>query len=167
MKLRLLFVILSAFFFLSENINAQSQESTTFILIRHAEKGKDDPRDPNLNEIGKERADRLLELLAYTKIDAIVSTPYKRTRQTVAPLADKKSLEVIDYNPRDGEVMNKLAKKYHGKTVVVSGHSNTTPHYVNQLASTEFKQLSEDEYDKVFIVTFSEVGVGKVIVLKY
>ena len=36
---------------LAINVNAQT-DVTTFILVRHAEKSKDDPRDPSLSEEG-------------------------------------------------------------------------------------------------------------------
>lgn len=143
------------------------QDLTTFILVRHAEKGDDDARDPSLSVEGHDRAAKLSAMLSGATIDAIVSTPYKRTQQTVRPLAGQKFLGITDYDPRDPEIVTKLAEQYKGKTVVVSGHSNTTPFYVNQLAGTDFEQMDEEEYDKVFVVTFSEVGKGKVTVFTY
>ncbi len=150
-----------------EQEQVQAQDLTTFILIRHAEKGDDDPQDPSLSAEGQDRAAKLRDMLSNTSIDAIVSTPYKRTQQTVRPLAGQKFLGITDYDPRDQDIVSKLAEEYKGKTVVVSGHSNTTPFYVNQLAGTDFGQLDEEEYDKVFIVTFSELGKGNVTILSY
>jgi 2,3-bisphosphoglycerate-dependent phosphoglycerate mutase len=149
------------------NAPQQTQELTTFILIRHAEKGDDSPSDPSLSVAGQDRAAKLRDMLSGTSIDAILSTPYKRTQQTVRPLAGIKFLGITDYDAQDPEVVSKLAKQYKGKTVVVSGHSNTTPFFVNQLAGTDLEQLDEQEYDKIFVVTFSRLGDGKVTVIQY
>ena len=46
-----------------------AQTTTTFILVRHAEKGTDDPRDPDLSDAGKQRAQVLANLLKETKVD--------------------------------------------------------------------------------------------------
>jgi broad specificity phosphatase PhoE len=141
---------------------------TTFVLIRHAEKGTDDPRNPSLNEEGVLRAQKLVELLQHSKVDVIYTTPYKRTQETVAPLASKYSLTIQEYNPSKLAFLNEVWSNNQGKTIVVSGHSNTTPMVANYLLGEEkFSQLDESEYDKVFIVTINEIGKGTVSVLSY
>ena len=166
--MRIILIVLVSLFLLPDQTFAQESDLSTFILIRHAEKGKDDPRDPSLSEEGQERAKKLAALLSNTSVDVVLSTPYKRTRQTVQLLAEQKSLEVTDYDPRDREIVNKLVEQYQGKTAVISGHSNTTPFYVNQLlGESAFEQLQEDEYDKIFLVSFTALGEGKVTVLTY
>ena len=50
------------------------QTITTFILTRHAEKGDDGTKDPDLTQAGNERAQSLVRLLKNTKVDAIYST---------------------------------------------------------------------------------------------
>ena len=167
--MRITLFVFALLFALPNFSYSQNQDSglTTFILIRHAEKGKDDPRDPSLNNAGLDRAENLAKMLSSTTIDAVFSTPYKRTRETVQGLAGQKYVEVKQYDPRDEDAISKLVKEYRGKTVVISGHSNTTPFYVNKLAGTEFEQLGEDEYDKIFIVTLKKAGKGTVTVLTY
>jgi len=146
----------------------QAQDLTTFILVRHAEKGTDDPRDPKLSQEGTIRAQRLNERLKYSDITAIYSTPYIRTRSTVNPLAESKGLEVNEYDYKNPDLLNDMVSKYGGGTVVISGHSNTTPMLVNQLIGEEkFGWLKEDEYDKIFVVTVSAVGKGTYQILSY
>lgn len=143
-------------------------ETTTFVLIRHAEKGTDDPRNPSLSEEGELRAQKLAVLLSPMEIDAIYSTPFKRTETTVEPLANLKSLEVQNYDYRDSLLLQNFIQSHAGGTIVISGHSNTTPVLANQLIGEErFEWLEENEYDKVFIVTTTEVGKGKVHILSY
>src|SRR5215831_5142150 len=68
---------------------------TTIILVRHAEKIID-PADPDveLSPAGEGRARELVDLFGDSGINAIYATQYKRTQQTVKPLADKLGLPV-------------------------------------------------------------------------
>ncbi|OEK00803.1 hypothetical protein BFP97_04450 [Roseivirga sp. 4D4] len=152
---------------LAINVNAQT-DVTTFILVRHAEKSKDDPRDPSLSEEGIKRAESLNKILMQADIAALYSTPYKRTKSTVQPIADAKGLEINIYDPRSADFLKDIMEKHKGKTVVISGHSNTTPLVANLLTgSDQFKQLSEDDYSKIYMVSVSEIGKGTATILTY
>lgn len=141
---------------------------TTFVLIRHAEKANDGTRDPGLTAEGEARAERLKELFKNADISAIYSTGYKRTRSTVAPLAASASIEVQEYNPRGTEFLKDIIKNHAGGTIIISGHSNTTPFVANALLGEQkFKQLDESEYNKIYVVTISEIGKGTVTMLNY
>ncbi|GAB5525589.1 MAG: phosphoglycerate mutase family protein [Roseivirga sp.] len=163
---RLLFFVLIV---LSCSQTSFAQEQlTTFVLIRHAEKANDGTRDPGLTAEGDARAERLKELFKNADLAAIYSTPYKRTRSTVAPLAKATSIEVKEYNPRGTGFLNDIMKDHAGGTIVISGHSNTTPFVANALlGSDKFKQLDESEYNKIFVVTVSALGKGTVTMLNY
>src|SRR3989454_12655624 len=66
---------------------------TTVILIRHAEKVIDpNNNDPDLSPAGQTRAQELVRMFGDAGINAIYATQYKRTQQTVKPLADKLGL---------------------------------------------------------------------------
>ena len=138
----------------------EKKEATTLILVRHAEKVDDGTRDPALSAAGKERAQVLIELLRETPIEAIYSTPYKRTRETVEPLAHAKGISVTEYKPHDWDVLKKIVDENKGKTIVMVGHSNTTPWVANVLLGEEKKypDWKDDDYDNVLIV--SEFGDG-------
>ena len=140
---------------------------TTFIMVRHAEKSNDHPDDPNLSEVGVERAKRLADIFHYAEIDAVLSTNYKRTRNTVKPLAEKKNLKVISYDAFEQGLIETLAKRYPHQTILLSGHSNSVPLYLSQLTGANFEQMEEDEYDQIYVVTFKKIGKGKFLVLKY
>lgn len=152
-----------------EFVNAQSPTITTVILVRHAEKGTDDPKDPELSEAGKQRAQRLAEVLKEIKVDAIYSTPYKRTRNTVAPLAEVKGLSIVTYDPSKKDEIDQLLQKFSGGTIVVAGHSNTVPGFANYLTGkTEFQNFDDSDYDNLLIVSVIERGKSaKVVWLTY
>ena len=129
---------------------------TKIILLRHAEKVLDGSKDPNLTEIGEQRAEKLRYMFSDIKIDNIFSTPYIRTQKTVEKLANEKALKIETYDPKDLNFTDFLFQNVKGSTVVIVGHSNSIPQLVNKLIGNEkYKELSEDEYGKIWIVTFS------------
>jgi 2,3-bisphosphoglycerate-dependent phosphoglycerate mutase len=147
----------------------QAQPVTTFILVRHAEKGDDGTKDPDLTETGMSRAESLATLLRETKVDAIYSTAYKRTNNTVAPLSRAKSLPVQGYEAFKGEEIDKMLKQHTGGTITVVGHSNNIPWIANYLTGKEtYPSFEDSDYDNVFIVTVFEKGkTAKVVRLSY
>lgn len=156
-------------FLFSLSLAASAQTQTTIILVRHAEKGTDDPKDPELSEAGKQRAQHLAEVLKEIKVDAIYSTPYKRTRNTVAPLAVAKGISVLNYDPSKKEEIDQLLQKFAGGTIVVVGHSNTIPGLANYLTGkSDFQNFDDSDYDNLLVVTVVERGKSaKVVWLTY
>lgn len=146
-----------------------AQAQTTFILVRHAEKADDGTRNPPLNEEGITRAANLAEMLANQEVTALYSTPFKRTQETLQPIAKMKGIEVMDYDPyAKGEWLTELASKHADGTVVISGHSNTIPSLANALLGTEtFSQFDEKDYANLIIIVANEVGKGKLVRLKF
>ena len=142
---------------------------TTFILIRHAEKGNDGTNDPDLSEAGKKRAIALVKLLKETKIDAIYSTAFKRTRNTVVQLAKEKSLTVKEYDGAKMEDVDAILKEFKGGTIVLSGHSNTTPAIANYLIGRDqYKTFDDSAYGNVLVINIIEKGVlPKVVWITY
>jgi phosphohistidine phosphatase SixA len=132
---------------------------TRVFLVRHAEKRSDgeNPRDPHLTEAGQARAEELARVLGESGIEAILSTDFHRTRETAAPIAAATGVEVeitgagADY----AEATARLIRERHaGQTVLVVGHSNTTPALIRALgvAASEIGEIGDDEYDDLFLV---------------
>jgi 2,3-bisphosphoglycerate-dependent phosphoglycerate mutase len=142
---------------------------TTFILVRHAEKMADGSKDPELSEAGKKRAEALAVLLAQTKLDAIYSTKFKRTEMTATPLAKALSLPIQNYDGAKMEEIDAILQKHAGGTVLVVGHSNTTPAIVNYLTGkSEYKNFDDSDYGNLVIVSVTEKGKQvKVTWLRY
>lgn len=143
------------------------RNTTTIILVRHAEKADDGTSNPGLTPLGKARAQKLAAMLAPTGITAVYSTPYKRTRLTGQPLAELESLDIMEYAPHDQDFTKELLEKHLGETILVVGHSNTIPDLVNTLTgTTNYEQLDEMEYDKLFVVNVID-GAGRAMVFSY
>ncbi|MEQ8924503.1 MAG: phosphoglycerate mutase family protein [Fulvivirga sp.] len=161
--------IVFIFIALALSINSMAQDSlTTVILVRHAEKGFSEDGDPSLNKKGNARAKHLVEMLESQEIDEIFTTPFKRTRETVAPIAEAKGIKVQEYNPFNLDAMLEIISAMKGQSLLVVGHSNTIPVLINKLIGEErYKMIDEDEYNNMFIVSLNSVGDGKVLHLKY
>ena len=144
------------------------QQITTVILVRHAEKATDGTKDPDLTEAGKVRAIALVKLLNEVKIDAIYSTTFKRTQNTVAQLAMDKGITIESYNAMKGEAIDEIIKKFPGGTVVICGHSNTTPWTANYLLGKEqYKDFDDSDYDNVLLLNVVQKGNAKATWLTY
>ena len=73
--------------------------AVTTYLVRHASAGLRDDADPSdedrpLDDTGIVQASKLTSWLRHEPIDTIVSSPFLRCRQTVAPLAEALGIEV-------------------------------------------------------------------------
>jgi phosphohistidine phosphatase SixA len=67
--------------------------TTTYILVRHAEKANLTPESP-LSEAGRQRALVLADTLAPMGVTAIYCPALRRNKETVQPLADRLNLEI-------------------------------------------------------------------------
>ncbi|WP_201982284.1 SixA phosphatase family protein [Hymenobacter rubidus] len=141
---------------------------TTVYLVRHAEKDStSDPLDPTLSVAGQLRAQALRQTLAKHHPVALFTTDTKRTRATLAPLADALKLEPQVYDAKYGhDLADRILKEYAGKTVVVVGHSNTILPFIDDLGGTApVDEIGENEYDYLFTVRVAPglqptVGMG-------
>lgn len=130
-------------------------KTSTFYFIRHAEKDRTDPSDknPHLSEIGKARANHWSEILGNIKFDVVYSTDYNRTKETAQPTATKNNLEIKLYDPKQINAESFL-KDNEGKTVLIVGHSNTTPAFVNKiLGSNKYQDIDDSNNGNLYIVT--------------
>ncbi|MEZ4897504.1 MAG: phosphoglycerate mutase family protein [Saprospiraceae bacterium] len=137
-------------------IPSAKEQSTQYFLVRHAEKGQDDPKDPTLTATGEARAQLLARELSQAGIRAIYSTDYQRTRLTAQPLADRLGLEVQIYDAkRDlGEFLHEVQSTHAGDKVLIVGHSNTIPNMANILSGKEsYQQFDDADYNHLLIVT--------------
>ena len=146
-----------------------SRPLTTVILVRHAEK-KIEPNneDPDLTPEGVERAQEIARMFADSGVNAIYATQYKRTQQTVKPLADRIGVPVSLLNSKQtDELVKQIQTTHRGQTVFVAGHNTTVPAIVSALSGETYPPIPETEYDNLFIVTIYRFGKAKVTKLKY
>ena len=146
---------------------------TIVVVVRHAEKGTDDPRDPSLSDAGKERAQRLATALKDLPISDIVASQFKRTQQTAQPTAEAQGIQV-HVKPIEGDSMEfartlaaHIRQDHAGQALLVVGHSNTVPEMVEALTGTKPAPIADDEFDRVYVVTLPADGKPRFVVLRY
>jgi len=149
---------------------AARSEPTTVYVVRHAEKATDDPnpRDPGLSPLGLARSEALNRTLADVSLDAVFATEFRRTQQTVEPLARSRDLEVSIAAARDSAgLAQRILESHRGGEVLVAGHSNTVPSILRALGAAEAPDLVESDYDDLFIVTIAAEGGAALMHLHY
>jgi len=146
-----------------------SDTTTTVIVLRHAEK-ESTGTDPNLDTDGILRAEELSHILGNIAVNAIYSTPFNRTRQTVQPLASAKGIPISEYATSKpyNQLVTEILTTNRGKVVVIVGHSNTVPEILKVLSNNAFSvNISESQYDNLFIVNLPDSLKPTITPLKY
>lgn len=134
-------------------------------LVRHAEKVKDDSKDPDLTDLGKLRAANLAVVLKSAGIERIYSSDYKRTRDTASPLAKALDLEVELYDPKTLEPLASRLLKLEGNALII-GHSNTTPELAKLMGGDGGTPIVEEwEYDRLYLLQTENGQVTRTILL--
>lgn len=131
--------------------------STVVVLVRHAEKGTDDPINPSLSPAGKERAQALAEALKDAGVTAIVTSGFKRAKETAEPLAQALGLTPVvvavqgSADAHAKKVVSEIGR-HGGEVVLVVGHANTVPAIVAALGAPRPADFEENEYSDLLIV---------------
>lgn len=131
------------------------EAQTTVIIVRHAERA-DTTRDPGLSPAGEARAAALAEALRNAGVTHVVTTQYRRTQLTAAPLAQARNITpAIIQAARDvpahaREIAGHVRALPEGSTVLVVGHSNTINQVVQMLGGPVIASLCDTDYDTMF-----------------
>ena len=126
-------------------VEVSHDDCTTFYLIRHAEKVRDDKSEsnPDLSEKGILRAQNWKNYFSDKEISKIYSTNYKRTLKTVYPLAIENGIKTVIYSASN-IIYDDFIKLNTGENTLIVGHSNTIPGFVNNLINDEYYGQIED-----------------------
>ena len=142
---------------------------TTIILVRHAEKNIEPANpDPDLSTAGQARAQELARMFGDAGIKAIYATQYKRTQQTVKPLAEKIGVAATAIDAKNtAELVKQIRAQHNGDVVFIAGHNNTVPEIIAALGGPQLPVIPETEFDNLYVVTIYRVGKAKVLKMKY
>ena len=151
---------------------AQDSDPLTVILVRHGEPASDDPRDPDLTEAGKARADALARMLESADVTAVYATQFRRTQQTGQPTATQAGVDLTIVEATAGaQYITDMGRRirYHqpGEVVVVVGHANSVPPIVNVLTGRSLPDLALDQYDRMYLVTVWGDENGSLVTFRY
>jgi broad specificity phosphatase PhoE len=146
------------------------QPSTIIILVRHAEKAIVPPenKDPDLSLAGLARAQELARMFGDTGIAAIYATQFKRTQQTVKPLADKLRISVMQVEAKKtADLVQQIKARNAGQVIFIAGHNNTVPEIIAALGGPKLPIIPETDFDNLYILTVQSDGTAKLLKMKY
>jgi phosphohistidine phosphatase SixA len=146
-------------------------EPSQVIVVRHAERAQEPKDDPALSQEGQQRADLLALVLASANVQAIVTTHYRRTQETAAPLAKRLGIVPTVFPVRRGEQSAHVAEvvaavRSLSGVVLVVGHSNTVAGIVAGLSSSTPAPLCETTFANLFVSTLTSPA-SPAVQLKY
>ena len=151
------YFLIIAFFILQSSFGQST--TTTYYFIRHGEK-VDNSKNPDLSENGLERAKMWNELFSATNLDAIYSTDYKRTIQTIEQTANSQHINVTKYDPKTLNIET-FKKENLGKKVLIVGHSNTIPNFVNAMINQSiYSEIDGSTFGNLYIVTIIDDNIS-------
>lgn len=149
---------------------APQQLTLTIILVRHAEKEVVPPenKDPDLSLAGQARAQELARMFGGAGVTSIYATQYKRTQQTVKPLADKLGLTVTQVEAQNTpDLVRQIRAGKPGDVVFLAGHNNSVPEIIAAFGGPKLPIIPETEYDNLFILTVQGDGAAKLLKMKF
>jgi phosphohistidine phosphatase SixA len=150
-----------------------SADSTTVIVIRHAEKDLGADPDPPLSAAGEARALNLAKMFgdinAPGHIGAIYTTAALRNKLTVAPLAARLGLTPVVVSDRDPRgLAHRLLEDHAGAVILVVGHADSVPAIVAALSEkSPIPPLAAQEYGTMYIVTMPRIGRANFVRLNF
>ncbi|WP_345236339.1 histidine phosphatase family protein [Hymenobacter saemangeumensis] len=150
---------------------ALTKEPVTVVyIVRHAEKDLTPGlADPALTSAGEARALALRKQLQRRRPAALFTTDTKRTRSTLAPLAQATKLTPEVYDARQPAALAERIRREHaGEPVVVVGHSNTLLPLIEALgAKSPISEIKDSEYHYLFEVRIPASGAAVAKVSSY
>jgi len=140
------------------------------VLVRHAEKQTEPASDdPALSAAGQRRAQQLADALQDADIGAIITTQFKRTQATAAPLASKRGLtpQVIAAGAGESHIAaTAAAVREQSRGVLVVGHSNTVTAIAKALGGPTLPNLCDSSYGHVLLLQLQPTPV-RMLRLRY
>ena len=139
----------------------------TVVLVRHAEKAGG--AAPGLTDRGKLEAEKLKEIFKDVTVDAIIASTLARTKETVAPLANRDPtapITVQEFGSESqgtfGGVVDLINAQAPGTLTVVAHHSPTLPLILKGLGVPEQEVTRFDYggsiYNNLFVVFLQKDG---------
>jgi phosphohistidine phosphatase SixA len=141
-------------------------EPLTVILVRHAEKAAAPADNPPLTDAGQKRARALAAMLKDVQAAAVFTTELSRTIETARPYAVSKGITPTTVPAKDVDTLVQRISTYGGKEVIAVGHTNTVPAVIRKLGGPEIN-ITEEEYDRLFVLTVYAPGKAGLLTLRY
>jgi hypothetical protein len=127
---------------------------TTVLLVRYPEAGS----------AGMEQARALAHVVDTARLTAM----YVLAQDAVQFSADYRGPEPTTYNSDDIQsLVNRILSDHAGETVGIVAENNTLSEIIERFGGSPLPPISQNEYDKLFVITVYEPGKAKVVSLQY
>ena len=149
-----------------------TDNSTTVIVVRHAEKATEGT-DPPLTAEGEARAEMLARMFGDKRlkdhVDAIYVSPALRNRQTAEPLAARLGVTPTVASKADpSRLARRMLHEHPGARILVVGHVDTVPAIVAALSGVrDLPSIGASEYGTMYIVTVPRIGRASILSMSY
>ncbi len=135
-------------------------ETTTILVVRHAEKILNAGDDPHLSDAGNARAQELAKVAENAHIRSVYVTQYQRTKETAAPFLAAHSdiavravpVNISGVKNYPKELASTILSADRGRTVLVVSHSNIVPALVQELAHVKVPDIPDNEFSRLYII---------------
>lgn len=138
------------------------EKSTNYYFIRHAEKETENPEDndPPLTLEGNKRSLYWASHFKSYDLNAFYTTPFMRNFQTAIPtLHEYQGKPNTFYPDKDSLFTKEFWHETVGKNVLVVGHNNTTPAFVNEIIrKAKYPTIDEAVFGNLYHVYIDEKG---------
>ena len=146
-------------------------QTTTVVLVRHAEAEDSKSGDPDLSAAGEKRVAALGalldDLLVERRVDVLYAADTRRAQQTAAPIANQFRLPINLLASSDWSgLAARIRREHRGRTVVVIGYASTLPGVINHLSGQELA-MRDDEFDAIYVVISPSPGETRLLRLRY
>lgn len=162
----------------ASTIQAPPDTTTTFILVRHAERANPNADSP-LSPQGEKRARALVDALGHMGVTAIYCPDIKRNRDTILPLADLLDLELnlipnwrmLSTRKMAKEFVEEVLSQHAGGVVVWVGNKSPVGNWGSNLHEI-YRKLGGTgtgpvHYDDLYIIKLSDNGPVKITKTKF
>jgi len=123
---------------------------TTVYVMRHLNT-PEGQRDPDLTAEGQQNAQRVRAWFTGKPLTAIYISDFRRTRQTIAPLAVERGLTPVIYDPADPKALIATIGGASGSVLIV-GHSNTVPDLVEALGGDRPGPMTHPDFGDIWTI---------------
>jgi len=140
--------------------SAPVTEVTRVFLARHAERMSiPGDKDPPLTAAGARRAALLGRMLRSADVAVVFSTQFKRARESAdsVSVATGAPVEVM-HSDSSAALARAIRGRFHGRTVVVVGHSDSLPNVAAELGWEGVEATQPWSYDDLCLI---EVRAGE------
>jgi phosphohistidine phosphatase SixA len=141
-----------------------SCSTSTYYIVRHAEKRLNEGDNPALTQQGMKRAQDLNTYFGNNKPNKIFVSTFLRTQLTAAPTATAAVITPVIIKQNNTDSLNLFILGLHlidRKKVLVVSHTDAIPKIIKGLCNVDIVPIAENDYDNLYIIRLKKKKLVK------